>query len=301
MNFRISSLGAVGLAATLLLPIGIAVLLCITVMAPMREERSVEVLLERIRATRASDLEALFKAADYAWPPSSGVPRLALKRLPKSMETLPIEIKKTLFFRLVLPLVLAENQRVSNQRELLLRLFSAGDLVHGSREFRLASHVALEYGVSGDLNSPRLRALLLRRIDRVPVALALAQAANESAWGTSRFAREGNSLFGQWTWVRGQGLVPFRRAPGKGHLVRSFSDLRMGVRAYIHNLNVGHAYGRFRGMRQAMRVAGKPLDPMALAVGLRRYSERGADYVEEIRWLMRDNRLLALSADAALR
>jgi len=288
-------------AAIFLLPVALALLLAATVMAPVREELALEVPLERLRVRDAADLSENFATNGYAWPPLAAVPRISLKRLPADLDLLPVEEKKALFFRLVLPLVLAENERIANQRRFLLELFAAGDLPHGSREYRLASRLALAYRVEGDLNAPAVRALLLRRVDTVPVELALAQAANESAWGTSRFAREGNSLFGQWTWVRGKGLVPLRRAPGKGHLVRSFPDLRQGVRAYMHNLNAGHAYGYFRRMRERLRNAGKPMDAELLAAGLGRYSERGADYVEEIRALVRDNGLAAVSATALLR
>ncbi len=117
----------------------------------------------------------------------------------------------------------------------------------------------------------------------------LAQAANESAWGTSRFTRVANNLFGQWTWQAAHGIVPASRPEGERYLVRKFPSLRDSVRDYLYNLNVGHAYEGLRRLRHEMRRRGQPLDAAILAAGLSRYSGRGAAYVEEIRRIIRGN------------
>ena len=147
------------------------------------------------------------------------------------------------------------------------------------------------YRVNGDLNDPLVRDILLRRVDEVPPALVLAQAANESAWGNSRFAREANNLFGQWTYKQDLGMVPARRDEGARHYVRVFPDLRSSVRAYLRNINIGHAYLDLRRMRARMRAAGQQLDPYRLSDGLLRYSQRGEEYVNEIRTMMSINGL----------
>ena len=135
---------------------------------------------------------------------------------------------------------------------------------------------------------------LLVRVDIIPVSLALAQAANESAWGTSRFAREGNNIFGQWCFDEGCGLVPGQRADDASHEVRSFSSVEASVRAYFRNLNTNPTYEYLRELRAQMRMKGKPLDSRALAQGLLRYSERGHVYISELYDIIRVNDLLAL-------
>lgn len=130
---------------------------------------------------------------------------------------------------------------------------------------------------------------LLRRVDVIPVKLVLAQAANESAWGTSRFAREGNNLFGQWCFTKGCGMVPIRRAEGASHEVALFTTPAASVRAYMLNLNSGGAYEHFRKIRIGLKRMNKPQSAIVLAAGLEKYSERGRDYVRSIRDMIRGN------------
>ena len=124
----------------------------------------------------------------------------------------------------------------------------------------------------------------------MPEWLALMQAANESAWGTSRFAREGNNFFGQWCFRKGCGIVPSRRAKGATHEVAAFKSPAESVRAYMHNLNTGKAYRYLRKIRTGLRRQGKPLTAEVLAAGLDHYSERGHAYVEDLRRMIRVNR-----------
>ncbi len=122
----------------------------------------------------------------------------------------------------------------------------------------------------------------------------MAQAANESAWGTSRFAQQGNNLFGIWLFGEGAGLVPEQRPEGATYRVRVFGSLSASVAGYMHNLNRGHAYGKLRRLRARMRRTHQPLDGEVLAQGLLRYSERGAAYVAEIQAMIRHNQLRAV-------
>jgi len=123
------------------------------------------------------------------------------------------------------------------------------------------------------------------------VSLALAQAANESAWGTSRFAREGNNYFGQWCFEPGCGLVPENRASGKTHEVARFSSPAESVKAYIENLNSNSAYEALRSQRAKQGESSSPIGGMALSNGLLNYSERGQDYVHDIQGLIQNNQL----------
>jgi Bax protein len=124
----------------------------------------------------------------------------------------------------------------------------------------------------------------------IPLNLALAQAAKESGWGTSRFAREGNNLYGQRCFTKGCGIVPAGRAEGATHEVRRFDTAAASVQSYIHNLNTNNAYRRFRLMRRLQRLEGKEPDGFILAESLPRYSERRYRYLDEIREMMRVNR-----------
>jgi len=138
---------------------------------------------------------------------------------------------------------------------------------------------------------------LLMRVDVVPVSLVLAQAANESAWGVSRFAREGNNLFGQWCFRPGCGIVPLQRPAGAIYEVRRFATLHDAVEAYFHNLNTNESYRPFRELRQAMKLQGREIDPLVLAFGLNRYSERGRSYVDELQTIIVQNDLTARDGD----
>ncbi len=258
----------------------------------------------------AQSVEAHFEAHGYAWFPQKGgsVPPIAIARMPRDLAEIgDTRKKKDLFFRALLPIVLAENRNIRYQRRYAREL-----LAKGADRLDLAERVWLDqltrwYGVTGDLSKPERAALLLRRVDEIPVPLVLAQAANESAWGTSRFAQEANNLFGQWTFDDNQGLVPLGRGENENHSVRMFKDVRESVRAYMRNLNTHRAYASLRRERENIRRQRLPVDVYALAGGLRNYSQRGIDYVSEIRAMIRSNELeqllyvdLSISADATI-
>jgi len=132
---------------------------------------------------------------------------------------------------------------------------------------------------------------LLSRVDSIPASLVLAQAANESAWGTSRFALEANNIFGQWCYVKGCGLVPQRRIEGATHEVKYFDSIPEAIRAYFLNINSNEVYSYLRRLRSLMRERGAPYDSLVLAIGLGSYSERGDHYVDEIQNMILQNDL----------
>jgi len=218
------------------------------------------------------------------------VPRVYVSALPSDLDELqPIERRKALFLRSVLPLVLKENERLRQERERLLRLserLRAGLPASGEDDAWLARLYESYQVRPGDL------ATLLRRVDAVPPSLALAQAATESGWGTSRFAREGNALFGMWTWSDAvPGIVPLERDEDSRHRVRAFATLEASVRTYIRTLNTHRAYREFRDHREALRRAGKPLNGLALSRGMSRYSEERESYTGRLRAVIRINEL----------
>ncbi len=244
--------------------------------------------LERIPGESGEELLArLRRLGAPEWPPDSRLVPVTTAELPTDLAELRAEQRKEVFFRVLTPIVLAENDRLRQAREFVQQAAERlGEL--SPDEQRRLDELAAYYRVEGDGEGRIER--LLHRLDEVPVSLALAQAANESGWGTSRFTREGNNLFGEWTWTE-EGLVPEQREAGKTHRVRAFPSLRASVRSYLHNLNTHRAYAGFRERRAAMREHGEPLDGTALAGELKAYSERGDDYIEELRAMIRHNKL----------
>lgn len=220
------------------------------------------------------------------------VPRIFLARLPNDLHAVPeVELKKTVFFKTMLPLVLQENERILKDRKRLIRLRVEKNLGNKleARDRLWLAVLAERYKVKDDnINE------LLRRVDVVPPSLAMAQAAEESGWGTSRFAQVGNALFGQWTTAGGDGIVPEDRPDGMDHKVRKFGTLTQSVAAYMRNLNTHRAYREFRRTRQSDRRKGAALDGYDLAATLSSYSARGDEYISSIRSIIDANALRAL-------
>jgi len=260
--------------------------------------------LSELAPDSPQELAQVFDAHDYHWPPEASVPALSLSHFPDGMSDIDADTRKSLFFRSLLPLVLAENERIEAKRRAFLpiheRLQGDPEAALSEEEQTLLEHLSQRYRIDGDLRDPAPREQLLRRMDTIPPSLALAQAANESGWGSSRFTREANNLFGEWTWDESQGLLPQRRAEGATHFVRVFSNLRASVRSYIHNLNTGHAYVALRQMREQRRAEGASPDGLRLAEGLERYSERGQAYIREIQSMIRQNQLQELPDDLSV-
>lgn len=229
------------------------------------------------------------------------VPPVVLMSIPKGWaEDRTVQYKKSLFYRATLPLILLENQVVLEEREQVVAyangLRNRAPITPKDRD-RLRA-LAVRYRVL-DEDSPAAvdQAVideLLRRVDMVPPSLALAQAAYESGYATSRFAYTGNALFGQWDWSE-NALVPRERREGLGRYgVRAFEHPIDSVRAYLWNLNTHNAYADFRRERARQRGGNEGqsvLDGHALAVTLLAYSERGAEYTREIQGMISYNDL----------
>lgn len=254
----------------------------------------------RIPRLAVDDLEQVFASLEYAWPPRRQVPSIAVAALPEGLDELDVDSRKSLFFRVLLPLIMAENQILRETRRRTLALFADGAIEEDSADFRSVETLGRRFRVDGSPNDGDFRDALMRRLDVIPTNLALAQAANESGWGTSRFTREANNLFGVWTWEEDGGIVPEARAEGATHKVRVFPTLRAAVRNYVYTLNVGNAYRDLRRQRQQARETGGALSGLELAAGLTAYSERGEEYVEEIRAMIRYNALEALEENLSL-
>ena len=222
------------------------------------------------------------------------VPRVFVARMPEDLEALqPVTLRKRLFFKTMLPLILGENETIMRERQRLNavaeRVSGAVSISNADREWLI--RLAVRYK-----SDPKNLETLRRRVDVVPPSLALAQAAIESGWGTSRFAQEGRALFGQRTYIDRSGMVPSAQEHGEVFRIRSFQHLADAVKSYIHNLNTHWAYRAFRRQRAQMRVQSILPDGLALARSLERYSERGAAYVRDIRTIIRANDLRPLDS-----
>ncbi len=219
----------------------------------------------------------------------SMVPRVLPDAIPADMAAIEqVDRKKATFVRMVLPMVLVINESIRTDRARALsmkdRLDNGASL--SDREQAWLTGRFKEYKAEfGDFRT------LLRRMDVVPPSLALAQAAIESGWGTSRFARKGNALFGQWTTDQFDGIVPEGREEGKTHKIRAFHAPVDSVASYLRNLNTHRAYKGLRMAREKLRTQKMPLDSFVLASTLDSYSEKGQEYVGLVQSIIRVNKL----------
>jgi len=207
-----------------------------------------------------------------------------LTKLPKDLKTLgDTKQKRDLFIKILLPLILDENKKITEDRKKLFKILgknlnTAGERVWLKRRFK-------EYKIEDqDL------AQLKMRMDIIPVSIALAQAANESGWGTSRFALEGNALFGQWTWSK-KGISPKNKDPNRSHKVLQFQILKASVNAYKNNLNTHNAYKEFREVRAQLRQEDKQITGLDLTKYLKNYAAIGEKYVKIIEDIITNNSL----------
>ncbi len=202
--------------------------------------------------------------------------------------------KKAAFFDYMMPFVNEENRKLMELRGEILKLeakVEGGKSLSG-RESKWLSRLYEEYGFDpqepgkGDFFKN-----LLSRVDAIPPSLALAQAAIESGWGTSRFAREGYNFYGIWCYTPGCGLVPRKRPAGATYEVTKYKNVSHSVGAYFKAINTNQAYLTLRLIRADLRSNGKPINGMSLARGLEKYSERGMAYVGDVQGLIQSNGL----------
>jgi len=227
----------------------------------------------------------------------------AITALPDFAAYTDVKQKKQAFFDFMRPIVQAENAKVAMSREkmqgLAATLKQGGTLSDDERSW--LAQLATTYHVKmPSINDEKAWATLMLRVDVVPFRLALAQSANESSWGTSRFAREGRNFFGQWCFTPGCGIVPAHRTEGMTHEVATYHSVHESVASYIRRLNYVAVYAPLRKLRGSLRQAGKPVTAVDLAQGLLGYSERGLAYVSEIQSMIRVNYKLMSPSEVAL-
>ena len=261
--------------------------------------------VERIMFSSEVELNQVFAELDFKpneWLSGNReLPRLFLTDIPSrwrevSSKDLDTVTKKQVFFLFLSPLVLHANDQIQAKRNRISSIIEAqrAGLPISTDDQAFLKATALAYKVVAEdteFASQKLKDKLLRRVDTLPPSLVLAQAAEESGWGTSRFAVEGNALFGMWTWD-GEGIKPFNQRPGLGNYkIAAYETLLESVVAYMHNLNTHPAYMMLRAQRAKLRKSGARVNGWDLAKTLTKYSERGQAYVNSLKSLIETNRL----------
>ena len=235
----------------------------------------------------ASTIKQLFEDTDYKLDDvrkKKLVKPIALTLLPAEIKMIEnVKKRKEFFIQIILPLILEENKNISLDRKRLFNIINKSN--NSVAEKNWLNKKYRQYGIpSRDLS------ILKRRMDIVPVSLAIAQAAKETGWGTSRFAQQGNALFGQWTWS-GEGLKPKEAEKNEGHKVMRFNVLQASVRAYQRNINTHSSYRDFRLARAKLRDSGDALDSLILSGYLDKYAETGNEYVKVLQKIIKQNNL----------
>ena len=235
----------------------------------------------------ATTIEELFKSTKYSL---DDVRKYKLVK-PISLTLLPVEIKKienikkrkNLFIQIILPLVIKENDNIKLDRR---KLFVFLNKNRNSKDEKLWLELKFkQYGViNKDLSTLKIR------MDEIPISMTIAQAAKETGWGTSRFAQEGNALFGQWTWS-GEGIKPSDADDNTTHKVMKFKVLQASIKAYQRNLNTHSSYKKFRSARAELRDKKKNLNSLILTEYLENYAETGKEYVKILQQIIRQNKL----------
>lgn len=231
-----------------------------------------------------TDIKSTVETAHTPEITAMAVPRLFTSVIPKSHVVLATSQQKQHFIKMVLPLILAANEEIIQRRAAIQRAYDRKDALTLGKWAKLYKLPPEDIVSQGFLDN------LLARVDVIPVPLALAQAAIESGWGTSRFARQGNALFGQWAWQESVGIKPLN-ASNQNAVVRSFPNLLGSVRAYIHNLNTHQAYQTLRDTRAKLGKISKEDHADILVKYLHNYAETGTKYVDDLNIIMRKNAL----------
>ncbi len=252
---------------------------------------------ERSRAkliVAAAGIFALLLIAFYLLRTDKVIEKEGPVALPKFSAIPDIGERKKAFFEFLIPFIESSNEKVLELRAEVEKLQGAFEK-NGSlneKQLQRLREIEIQYEFNPDdgINAQTFRDVMAR-VDIIPPSLALAQAALESAWGTSRFAQQGNNLYGIWCYEPGCGLIPRRRPPGRTYEVQRFDSPRQCFDAYIHNLNTNSHYGSMRAIRRALRRNGSEIRGYDLAEGLSRYSEEGFTYVSKVQSLIGANNL----------
>ena len=251
-----------------------------------KKEKNAEVILPNLNLKTETVLN-LFKDVDYDLNTvryEKKVKPIYFTQFPRDLDEIQsVKLKKETFIKIVLPLIVAENEKILADRLKLKEITSRRITTDAEKQWLRQKF--LEYKVKKSSVEE-----LKNRMDIIPTSIALAQAAKESGWGTSRFALEGNAIFGQWTWT-GRGIAPLERDETKSHKILKFPILRASVKAYKNNLNTHKSYIKFRKKRQELREKNKKISGLELTKTLDNYAETGSEYTKILAQIIIQNRL----------
>jgi Bax protein len=219
-----------------------------------------------------------------------------LATLPDFSHFRDVKLKKETFFTTLYPIIQYENQHLVKLRQATVVLQNKKVDELSSAEFKWMEEMAKRYKVSAKPTNADFFEQLLLKVDYVPPSLALTQAAIESGWGSSRFARKGNNLFGQWCFYKGCGMVPSSRGSGKEHEVAKFKSINAAVRAYLHNINTNTTFKPIRVMRAKIKKSNGAIIGTELAKSLLEYSAEGPLYVKKLTKFINQNKLQRFNA-----
>lgn len=268
----------------------VAALSPFTELEPVKQLDSLEEWQKPTRITALNDADKKKVLQRLAYTQSAPV----FTHLPDFNQYTDVTEKKRAFFNYLRPYVKRENARLRSLRAQLLDIQEKKQkhLRISLEEYAFLYSLYDEFRMEVAETDETMLEELLKRVDIIPDTLVLMQAANESAWGTSRFAVEGYNFFGQWCFREGCGLIPNSRLEGQSHEVAKFNNPGASIKSYFYNLNTFHTYEGLRAIRARLRDEGKPVRGEALAAGLGSYSERGDEYIAEISGMIRFNRKL---------
>ena len=282
----------------MILPARSLLYIALTALGGLQPAYSDTAIIRTVESKNYNDVLQLFNEIGYTaeqWQAGiREIPRIELTNIPqrwqKVTQTIPVSDKKNIFFRLTGSGILQANEKIMNERERLLDAINRNDINENEWLAALAVKYKVIKNESDTLDNSALTELK-HRVDIVPPSLALAQAAEESGWGTSRFAIKGNSLFGQWDFS-GKGIKPEQQRAELGNYgIAAFDSPQDSIEAYMLNLNTHSAYQRMRQKRAVFRQQNKQPTGWDLAKTLDKYSERGTDYVKSLHSIMSYNKL----------
>ena len=243
--------------------------------------------------SQANEMMEVFKKYDFTiddFLSNDSVNLIIFSSLPEDfMDIEPVSERKKLFINTLLPIIFLENSRILEDRKKILDWWNESQGENFSRDFWPSW--LFELSEKYDSFDSNLGNLLVK-VDIIPISMVLAQAAIESGWGTSRYLREGNAIFGQYTFDKKKGLKPINRDKDKKFFIRKFSNLSESTRSYLKNLNTNLAYKEFREERKKLRMGGEILSGLKLSSFMTRYSERKNDYVNDLKKIIESNNFM---------
>lgn len=221
------------------------------------------------------------------------VPREFFNHIPNKMNEINTVDKKNIFISILLPIALRGNELVLEERKLIKDALNSNDLYqieYFSKRYKIKGYKKINFVQLSDKQLEEIRSILLIKVNKIPISMILAQAIIESGWGSSRFAKEGNALFGEWTWQKGIGIKPQEKLDAN-YSVKNFNNISASLNSYILNLNRHEAYNEMRSYRNKKYTNGDPITGYEAANFLSGYAEIGYQYVTKVKDMIKFNKL----------